>query len=528
MAERHALVIGIGQYQHYQYLSNLDSVTNDVEAIACILDINTGGLYRVERYPYRYIEAENRYEMKNGEAKKETLLEKIDTFLFKTARNSDALIYFSGHGLQFRESEHLDYKGGLAAYDTQKDGTNLILFSTLNQLFQKARNKAHLSSLVVILDCCHAGLMTEEDISYGVKFIDKDIIENDFSSFTKESGYALLASCRSHQASYCSQGMSDFTRRIIEGLKSEKADENGRITITDLAKYVYFELTNQEQYSSDLCKNAAGIIIAQYDKKESVKNQDKLEFLDHLSKLNFNIEDGHFKTVLEQDIPIGAFLIQSQVGGQLWLLERFWRSQQEKLFCDAVNYPLYIKKKYSFETLWCRFHSNFETNNDYLSVIEEIYSHWFNSKPTVLSLIGIEKLDHGVIQQFLENLWIPLSKKAIHQPSAYPLLLFLVDTGYDSQSQFSFKNCTKNDNFCAEIHFQFIINPLSNKVIEKWINDHSIFLNSYLIQRRLSIDDFKQKVMELHQKEDTCIDDTIETICQLCNVNFHQNRKFYY
>lgn len=567
MAERHALVIGIS---HYKYLGKLETVGRDVEEIASILETPGVYKYKVERYPYKYIEAEDRYEVKDKEVTKKKLLETITDFLFKTAANSDALLYFSGHGLQFSESEYLEPKGGLAVYNSQKDGENVLLFSDLNQLFLKARKKAHLSSLLVILDCCHAGMIIENSVASFESAVDQTILPSEFSAFNQESGYALLAACRGNQQAYYTKGgTSVLTQRVLEGLKPERVNKNGVITFFNLAEFVKTKLVDQGQHSIDLTNNASDLPIISYDSQPE-KGEEKSDFFKVLCQLNFEQEDGIFANCLYSDYRVGAFFIGSQMGrgaGQLWLMERFWRRDQ--LFVDAINYLLPIKRNYSLETLWDRFHSRFSSTieNNPTEMVEEIYEHWSNNKTVVVGLIGIENLEQSVIQNFVLNIWEPLSQKVDdtyrvrnnidldqqeaqmepankgtkNKPSASnmetvendsstpllsPLLLFLVDTGLKDNFNPGIHWSSDSEDSQAKSPILLILEKLKNDKITIWANQNKNPLEKQLTQKNISFNFFKNQVIELNKRDDTCTEDILDEICQLCSQNFYENRKF--
>jgi uncharacterized caspase-like protein len=204
--DRYALLIGISQYDGMQDLSKPAS-----DAIA-VADYFRKEGWLVERLP-DYVTCE-------------TLKTKLKTFLQKQAKGQDALIYFTGHGFIEEKSEYERY-GYLATSDCQIDMQEGVIvsqqrgisFTYLNGLIKDAQ----LSSLVVLLDCCHAGSFFKE------KLLDQ--------SFERKAAqhFCLIAACRSFQQAYArkSEKHSLFTGALLEGLSEERSVE-GEVTVSSL------------------------------------------------------------------------------------------------------------------------------------------------------------------------------------------------------------------------------------------------------------------------------------------------------
>ncbi|WP_200320496.1 nSTAND1 domain-containing NTPase [Sphaerospermopsis aphanizomenoides] len=233
---RYALVIGISQYS---YFGQLPTPTGDAEAIAQILE-KYGNFQQVRRYPYRRnIENHNYPEMVNQPVTGMSVMQQLQEFLSKQAEDSEALIYFTGHGITV--SPYLgNSEGFLAASDCQleRDGSRIIgqkngiPFSKLNE---EIRN-SHLSNLVVILDCCHSGY-----------FIERNLLESSFNAFSAQKDYYLIAGCRSFQEGKIIKGESHsvFTTALIKAFSEENADPKRSITGDRL-----FDSISRELYGS--------------------------------------------------------------------------------------------------------------------------------------------------------------------------------------------------------------------------------------------------------------------------------------
>ncbi|MDZ8069703.1 MAG: caspase family protein [Nostoc sp. DedQUE08] len=217
---RYALVIGIAEYVSPS-LSRLSKTTNDAEAIAQLLE-QYGDFQSVQRLPQRWNKEKNGYEMAASKVTGAQLGQDLRTFLLEQADNNEALIYFSGHG--FTISDNLgQQKGYLASSDCQiefKDNENVeqkygIPLDSLNDLIQESQ----LSSLVMLLDCCHSGY-----------FLERQLIERTLNAFSSQKDYYLITACRGFERAGVikSEEYSIFTSAVVKGLAIENASSNSR------------------------------------------------------------------------------------------------------------------------------------------------------------------------------------------------------------------------------------------------------------------------------------------------------------
>ncbi|BDI20402.1 hypothetical protein ANSO36C_62040 [Nostoc cf. commune SO-36] len=236
---RYALVIGIAEYVSLS-LPRLSKTTNDAEAIAQLLE-QYGDFQSVQRLPQRWNKDKNGYEMAASKVTGAEIGQKIKTFLLEQAANNEALIYFSGHG--FTISDNLgQQKGYLASSDCQiefKDNENVeqkygIDLDSLNDLIRYSQ----LSSLVMLLDCCHSGY-----------FLEKQLIERTLNAFSKQKDYYLITACRRFEraAVIKSEEYSIFTGAVIKGLAVENAGSSRRISSDRLFDFVSNELKGSVQ-----------------------------------------------------------------------------------------------------------------------------------------------------------------------------------------------------------------------------------------------------------------------------------------
>jgi hypothetical protein len=227
---RFALIVGIAQYGA-KGLAQLEKTTTDAEAVAQVLE-QYGNFTEVKRLPSRINSETQKRAMVNQPVTANELWQAIETLLNEQARNNEALIYFTGHGLK-AEGRSGKLRGYLATSDCQikadviksegnKDEPRItevhsaILFDDLNDLI----SKSELSSLVVLLDCCHSG-----------NFIERNLIEHSFGISLKKN-YYLIAACRGFQEAKAlrSEAHSVFTGAVLKSLSPENAGSDGQVT----------------------------------------------------------------------------------------------------------------------------------------------------------------------------------------------------------------------------------------------------------------------------------------------------------
>ncbi|MBW4670308.1 MAG: caspase family protein [Cyanomargarita calcarea GSE-NOS-MK-12-04C] len=236
---RYALVIGNTEYQSPS-LPRLSKTTNDAEAVARLLE-EYGDFQSVKRLPQRWNKEKNGYEMGTQKVTAAQLGQELRTFLLEQATNNEALIYFSGHG--FAISDNLGQeKGYLATADTQieVEGNDIveqkygIPLDSLNELIRDSK----LSSLVMLLDCCHSGY-----------FLERHLVERTLTAFSSQKDYYLITACRGFERAGAikSDEYSIFTGAVLQGLAAENAGNHRRISGDRLFDFVSGELQGSVQ-----------------------------------------------------------------------------------------------------------------------------------------------------------------------------------------------------------------------------------------------------------------------------------------
>ncbi|MFZ4556566.1 MAG: SUMF1/EgtB/PvdO family nonheme iron enzyme [Pseudanabaena sp.] len=239
-----ALVIGVARYSNF---NNLEKTVKDAGAIAQILEQE--GNYVIEALPRKLDpNNESRYEFDadpKKEVKHKDMLAKIKSFLGEQAKGKDALIYFAGHGFVAKNDAD-DNIGFFASTDSSKDGQNGLNFD----IFTKLVAKSELKSLVVLLDCCHAGNLLERSQYQGMQKI------------FNEKSYYLMAACQGTERAREGKDHGIFTAGILNVLQS-KIKEGERIDLDILFSEVSKQL---QQSGQEVIRTAGGGAITLVEK----------------------------------------------------------------------------------------------------------------------------------------------------------------------------------------------------------------------------------------------------------------------
>ncbi|TAG96833.1 MAG: hypothetical protein EAZ09_05370 [Oscillatoriales cyanobacterium] len=231
---RYALVIGIAQYQSSQ-MSRLPKAASDAEILAQVLE-QYGG-FEVKRLPARWNAEKSCFEISADKAVTAAEVgQELRTLLLDRSTKNEALIYFAGHGFTFSDTLG-QQKGVLATSDCQVEmaGKQVIDYkygislASLNELIQQS----DLSSLVMLLDCCHSGY-----------FLESQLVQRTLTAFSTQRDYYLMAACRTFETakSFKGEPNSYFTGAVLKGLASENACRNRRVSGDRLFDYISGEL----------------------------------------------------------------------------------------------------------------------------------------------------------------------------------------------------------------------------------------------------------------------------------------------
>ncbi|KST69469.1 nSTAND1 domain-containing NTPase [Mastigocoleus testarum] len=235
---RYALVIAVGDYQS-QHLTSISQSATDAEAIAQILEKH--GKFQVERLPKRQNQQTKSWEVVAEPVTKEQIVQAIKTLLKERAVKNEALIYFTGHGLQILDDWD-EQTGFLATSNCELEFRGEKLVKQSNEIQLKDLNnyieKSDVGRLVMLLDCCHSG-----------SFLNHQLLHETFKkAFSNQKEYYLIAAYpHKHGVKYNPhQQHSIFTDILLKGLSVGNMNNKGEVTCQSLLKYFRSEAREVE------------------------------------------------------------------------------------------------------------------------------------------------------------------------------------------------------------------------------------------------------------------------------------------
>ncbi|NEO85126.1 MAG: hypothetical protein F6J87_12885 [Spirulina sp. SIO3F2] len=283
---RHALVIGIAQYD--PPFRNLPGAAEDAAAIASLLQKNG---YTITPLPCKFV-GENQTQQAIAPKKRLTATElgsKLSHFLAEQARGHDIVIYFAGHGFRAKDTTGGEI-GYLAASDSKKDGTNAIRFEDFNRLISKAEP----ASLVILMDCCYAGGLTDP----------KSFLEPTRTTIDQKDRSYLIAACQAFERAREVEKRGIFTAAVLQGLSKENA-RHGKITCAGLYDFVNNALdqSGQEAVAAGRGNNISLVtyVVDEPEQQEKSVLANPLELAVELLQDDFELLDQHFFERLQRN-----------------------------------------------------------------------------------------------------------------------------------------------------------------------------------------------------------------------------------
>ncbi|MBT9312861.1 nSTAND1 domain-containing NTPase, partial [Leptothoe kymatousa] len=219
--KRYALIVGIGEYK---YLTDLSKPAGDAQAVHDLL-LAHGNFDSIEL-------------LQNQNATRQRLFNALEKILLQQGNTQDVLIYFTGHGFTAGPSKY-SQQGYLSTYDCQVElddkqivgASKAIPFQDLNGLIAEA----NLSSLVMLLDCCHSGY-----------FIEQALVQKGLTTAFSQEGYFLSAACRSFEVARAKrvEDHSIYTGALLAALGRK---DEPKITALSVHQYIAERLKRSGQ-----------------------------------------------------------------------------------------------------------------------------------------------------------------------------------------------------------------------------------------------------------------------------------------
>jgi hypothetical protein len=226
----HALIIGIGSYQH-QPSKNVPSTVADAQELAKVLrdPIYCG-------YPENQVTL-----LSDSSATRASILSALDDLADRINPEDTLLLFYSGHG---------DYSADgvyqLTTHDTQLEQGHVKTGTAISQteLLDKLR-LIPASRLVILINACHAGEISQVLGPDQQPFTGQPLPQQTAEALLSTGeGRIIITACRSGQASYIGQGsLTIFAQALTDGLRGQAfSGRAGYISVFDLYTHLYFTI----------------------------------------------------------------------------------------------------------------------------------------------------------------------------------------------------------------------------------------------------------------------------------------------
>lgn len=223
----HALIIGVGQYQHISQ-HNVPIAARDAEAVSAVLqDPARCG------YPAGQVTL-----LTNEQATRQAVLAKLESLAQTLTAEKTLFLFFVGHGVYGTDGNYY-----LTTHDTRLHtsqvvaGTGVSETALLGKLHQvKARR------MLLVINACHSGELSPSfDLaeSFRSEAPPPKLTE---ALLSTGEGRITITACRPAQKSWIGKGhLSIFSQALVSGLKGEAPNSRGVISAFGLYEYLYHE-----------------------------------------------------------------------------------------------------------------------------------------------------------------------------------------------------------------------------------------------------------------------------------------------
>ncbi|NJN67053.1 MAG: caspase family protein [Chloroflexaceae bacterium] len=225
----HALIIGVGTYQHEPRL-NVPTTTADAQAVSEVLRDPRFCGYPVEQVTL----------LTDGQATRAAILAALDN-LPHTKPTDTLLLFYSGHGHYSADGTY-----HLTTHDTHLDGGKVVASTAISQTELLERLRAAPAERVLLLfNACHAGevspVLGEGDAPFTGTTLPPQTAD---ALLSTGSGRIIITACREQQVSFIGPGpLTLFAQALTDGLRGQGF--NGRagfISAYDLYTHLFFAI----------------------------------------------------------------------------------------------------------------------------------------------------------------------------------------------------------------------------------------------------------------------------------------------
>lgn len=164
--------------------------------------------------------------------------------IVKSDKDATAIVYFSGHGVRWRENSTND-RYGLIPSDIRIDQDGYPIEGTVlwSTEFADLLESIDAKRLLVLIDACHAEGMTSKDdnnllFPHGLQKSPPPL--NLLENLQAGQGRAVISSCTGEQQSYIlpDGSLSLFTHHLLEALRGVGSSADTEIRVSDILQYV--------------------------------------------------------------------------------------------------------------------------------------------------------------------------------------------------------------------------------------------------------------------------------------------------
>jgi hypothetical protein len=252
---RTAIIAGINRYESDSDIQTLNGAENDAKEVCERLQNN--GNFEI---------SENRY-LIGRDATRKNILKAVSDVFRKDVNYDVVALYFSGHGIVDKNNV-----GYIAPYDMDPEDPFVsgINMEQLRTVIYESKNQA---SVIMLLDCCHAGIAAKDKMKSGpvttqVLDTERNLISTQFQKMIESPGQpgteptargaVILASSEAnavsrernnykHSDNDSPHSHGAFTFHLIEGIDGKAADQSGIITIGSLKKYIEDKMLSEDR-----------------------------------------------------------------------------------------------------------------------------------------------------------------------------------------------------------------------------------------------------------------------------------------
>ncbi len=225
----HALLIGIGSYQHEPRL-NVPITVADAQGLAAVLrDPQHCG------YPDAQITL-----LTNDAATRDGILAALDALARRVRPDDIVLIFYSGHGEYSADGVY-----HITSHDTRLTANAKVLPDTAisqAELIERLR-AIPARRLILLINACHAGELSPVLGDSDQPFTGQPLPQHTASAILATgSGRYIITACREQQVSYIGPGpRTIFAEALIAGLRGQGIGPRaGYISLFDLYTHLYF------------------------------------------------------------------------------------------------------------------------------------------------------------------------------------------------------------------------------------------------------------------------------------------------